>query len=101
MRAGDNSPMRYKELLRNVLHIAEQIEASKKQAMKLGIFTHDRDILSCKRCGLYEDVEASGLLIVTRGRGKKDTGLRFLPVGRSGEYFQCPSCHSKIKADFW
>ena len=91
--------MRYKELLKNVLRIAEQIEATKKQAEKLGMFTHDRDILSCKRCGLYEDVEASGLLVVTRGRGKKDTGLRFRPVGRSGDYFLCPCCHAKIKAD--
>ena len=93
--------MSYKELLKNVLLIAKQIEASKKQAEKLGMFTHDRDILSCKLCRLYEDVEASGLLVVTRGRSKKDTGLRFRPVGRSGEYFRCPSCGEKIKADLW
>lgn len=92
--------MRYKKLLKDVLHIAEQIEALKKQAEKLGMFPHDRDVLSCKRCRLYEDVEASGLLVVTRGRGKKDTGLRFRPVGRSGSYFRCPSCGTKIKARY-
>ena len=82
------------------LRIAERLKL-KKQAEKVGMFTHDRDILVCKRCRLYEDVEASGLLVVTRGRGKKDTGLRFRPVGRSGEYLRCPSCHAKIKVRYW
>ena len=93
--------MTNKTLKKDIFPLAEQIEASKKQAEKLGMFTHDRDILSCKRCRLYEDVEASGLLVVTRGRGKRDTGLRFRPVGRSKKQFKCPSCGAKMEARFW
>lgn len=88
--------MGYKELKKSIFSLVKEFEPIMQQAEKLGIFLGDRELLTCKRCGLEEDVLSDGRLIVKRIKGGKDTGLRFQPLGRSEKKFKCPLCKSRI-----
>ena len=80
----------------NIRELATRIVALQAKARALGLFTNDRELLECQKCGLLEDVIVTGQLITchssTLGR---DTGLRFeeLPQNR----FRCPACDSIIR----
>lgn len=82
----------------NVARLAQELSRVKEQAAKLGVFTNDRELLECPKCGLAEDVTSDGFLITYRGspRRPQDSGLRFEEL--SGEQFRCPSCGTMIKA---
>jgi len=72
--------------------------ALQAKARALGLFTNDRELLECHKCGLLEDVTINGLLITCRAPDfDQDTGLRFeeLPQNR----FRCPLCGSMIRSD--
>lgn len=57
----------------------ERLEELKARARELGIFTHDRGLLSCPKCGLIEDVHIDGRLATCwPDRLGCDTGLRFI-----------------------
>jgi len=68
------------------------------KARALGLFTNDRELLECHKCGLLEDVTINGLLITFRAPDfGQDTGLRFEEL--SQERFRCPGCGSMIQSD--
>jgi hypothetical protein len=90
-----------RKIPKGLLLLAHQLVAIKKKAKKLGLFTDDRDLLTCQRCGLMEDVAAFGRLIACWTVGAKDTGLRFKPIGRTPRFFRCPACASQVKVHWW
>ncbi|MBI5243370.1 MAG: hypothetical protein HY922_06735 [Elusimicrobia bacterium] len=70
---------------------------AKKAAAKLGIFTEERELLTCPKCELQEDVAMTGLLFVTVPSDRDhDTGLRFKKVKRRPGFWRCPACGSEF-----
>ncbi len=63
-----------------------------------GLFAHDRGLLDCRRCGLSEDVDASGCLMTYwwYDDSFSDTGMRF--VERDEKQWQCPHCQHTMSA---
>jgi hypothetical protein len=77
--------------------LASQLAGLQKRAKALGVFTNDRELLECPRCGLLEDVTSTGLLITCRADALgEDTGLRFVPL--ADNIFRCPSCAQRVEA---
>lgn len=77
--------------------IAKQIQKIKEQHKRLGLFCHDRELLSCSCCGLEEDVTCEGFLIVANPENPGvDTGLRFSVVDEEKGLYQCSGCGSEI-----
>ncbi|MCX7047662.1 MAG: hypothetical protein NTX50_19530 [Candidatus Sumerlaeota bacterium] len=72
--------------------LVRQLVEVRKQAEALGMFTHDRELLECPRCGLLEDVTFEGMLITYQkdAKDQSDSGLRFRPMDKAT--FQCPAC---------
>jgi hypothetical protein len=71
--------------------VAAQVAALRKRAKALGVFSHDRELLECRGCGLMEDVTAEGTLITCRAKTPgRDTGLSFREL--RGNRFRCPEC---------
>jgi hypothetical protein len=82
--------------LNNIRELAARLFDVQEQARSLGLFAGDRDLLECRKCGLLEDVTATGQLITCRLQALgRDTGFRFkeLPQNR----FRCPACDSIIR----
>jgi len=76
--------------------LARQLADLQKRAKTLGVFTNDRELLECPRCGLLEDVTSTGLLITCRAAALgEDTGLRFVPL--ADNIFRCPSCGRRVE----
>jgi hypothetical protein len=70
--------MKNTKILPKIHVLANKIEQIKEQQRRLGLFCHDRELLSCSRCGLEEDITFEGFLIVSNLSGPSiDTGLRF------------------------
>jgi len=75
-----------------IVELVRQLEELKARARTLGMFTDDRELLRCPKCGLIEDVLCGGLLVTYHEEGdRKDTGLRFAESGTEG-CFTCPEC---------
>ena len=84
-----------KELLDKIRPLARQIAALKGQMKVAGLFTDDRELLDCPRCGLREDVLISGNLITYRKPNyQQDTGMRFWEL--TDQTFRCPSCGQTV-----
>ena len=82
-------------LLEDLRPIVRQLAAVQRQARSLGLFVHDRELLTCPRCGMQEDVAGDGRLMTYRAGGAiADTGLRFKKV-RGGK-FRCPACRHLV-----
>ena len=47
----------------DLIPLVRELERIKQRARALGMFTDDRELLECPKCGLMEDVTAVGLLI--------------------------------------
>lgn len=63
------------------------------EAQELGLFGDDRELVSCPRCGLMEDVLIDGLLVTSwKGCTGTDTGLRFIEDQQVKDKFVCPAC---------
>ena len=76
--------------------LVTQLAALQKQAKALGVFTNDRELLECPRCGLMEDVTSSGMLITCRANALgEDTSLRFVEL--TDQIYRCPSCAQRIE----
>lgn len=73
-----------------------QLQQLQAQAKALGIFTDERNLLTCPNCGLFEDVTCDGFLITSRAHAKEplDTGLRFREI--APDTYCCPSCQSEV-----
>ncbi len=77
--------------------LAKEIEQIKEQQRRLGLFCHDRELLSCSRCGLEEDVTCEGLLIVTNHTNRDaDTGLKFSAMDEEKGLYRCPGCGKDV-----
>jgi predicted RNA-binding Zn-ribbon protein involved in translation (DUF1610 family) len=76
----------------DLIELFHHLEKVKQQAQVLGLFTDDREFLTCPSCGLMEDVTAEGLLVTypQDSQNTEDTGLRFRQLDT--ESFQCPAC---------
>lgn len=80
------------DLVAKLEPLVQKLQELKQQAAALGIFTNDRELLRCPRCGLGEDVAAGGYLMTYREPDfARDTGLRFVETDTPGS-FRCPSC---------
>lgn len=78
----------------SILALAQQLKAAQEKAAALGLFINDRELLTCPKCGLKEDILISGQLI-THERDQPDaddSGLRFHEI--DDEHFVCPRCGS-------
>ena len=77
---------------RNNLHeLAARLVAVQKAERSLGVFTGNRELLECHKCGVLEDVISSGQLITCRSTSLgRDTGLRFEELSQNR--FRCPVC---------
>lgn len=85
-------------LTSSIRKLLEGYEELRARARELGVFTNERELLSCPRCGLVEDVACSGLLITHRtGDLAKDTGLRFTEIAEGR--FTCPACGAEVVPD--
>ena len=74
-----------------------ELDKAKKAAAKLGIFTNERELLTCPKCYLQEDVAATGMLFVTTPSDRyHDTGLRFKKAHRRLSYWRCPACGTEF-----
>ncbi|MEI7732284.1 MAG: hypothetical protein WCO56_22105 [Verrucomicrobiota bacterium] len=79
------------ELANQLCPAAKQLAALQERANALGMFTNERELLACPRCGLEDDVNTSGQLLTCREPNLgQDTGLRFKEI--TGGHFICPSC---------
>ncbi len=77
--------------------LARELTDLQKRAKALGVFTNERELLECPRCGLLEDVTSTGLLITCRSDALgEDTGLRFVQL--ADNIFRCPSCAQRVTA---
>lgn len=85
----------------DVLHkLATSLQALKKKAKALGMFTDDRELLECIQCGLKEDVTGHGILITFKGDYTGvDTGLRFPEPDEDGKNV-CPGCVAAVKGEW-
>ncbi len=76
--------------------MAQKLSELHEKARELGLFTTDRELLTCMSCGLLEDVTVDGFLITHDGEHSEvvDSGLRFneMQDGR----FSCPRCGANI-----
>ena len=78
---------------KNLFNLAKRLVEIRGEAKKLGIFTDDRELLECPRCGLMEDIDINGrLFTVFKNAPYKDTGLEFKEIGKKGSCFSCPNC---------
>lgn len=90
---------RPKNLRAEIILLVRRLKKLQAAARKLGLFAEDRELLTCPRCRLQEDVAIEGRLLVTLpGNRRCDTGLRFTQVLRRGDWWRCPHCKSVFKA---
>jgi len=77
--------------------LAGQIQKIRDQQKRLGLFCEDRELLSCPRCDIEEDVTFEGFLIgVKRLKPGLDIGLRFSVVDEEQGIYQCPGCGKEV-----
>jgi hypothetical protein len=90
----------FERLASSVGKLVEGLEALRAQARALGIFTNDRELLTCPRCGLMENVLFDGRLITCREEDlEQDTGLRFTETAEESGRFTCPACGAEVEPD--
>jgi hypothetical protein len=81
------------KLAKSITPIVEQLREMQDLARAHGIFVNDRNLVSCPRCELQEDVLTDGRLITSRVASPGvDTGLRFIEKSEADDRFSCPEC---------
>ena len=76
--------------------VAAEVVALQAKARAFGLFTNDRELLECPKCGLQEDVAFSGHLITSHpDSAGEDAGFRFEELSR--ERFRCPVCGATVR----
>jgi hypothetical protein len=78
--------------------VARKLVKVQEEARKLGIFVGDRELLTCPKCGLMEDVLADGRLVTCHEGGGTDTGLRFAAHPCTEDRFVCPQCGTALRS---
>ena len=75
------------------LALAKELKRIREQQSQLGLFCHDRELLSCPKCEIEEDVTFDGFLIVAHCASPGiDTGLKFSAVDEEQGLYRCPVC---------
>ena len=83
-----------------IYKLAEALQAIKKQAKALGMFTNDREFLQCPSCGLKESVTFENILCTYRDDAfDDDTGLLFPEPDEDGKSV-CPGCGAAVKGEW-
>jgi hypothetical protein len=85
----------YQDFLRELgARIHEVNEISKQH----GIFLNDRELVSCTKCGLTEDIAFSGKLFTyyKDDPGFKETGFQFSSLDDNAAYLKCPVCDAEV-----
>ena len=90
-----------KKLTKDIINLTKGFEETIKQAEALGIFTNERDLLSCEKCKLSEDIAFNGILFTYVNKNEEvpqhrtvendDTGFRFIEIEYLKKY-KCPKC---------
>ncbi|HPQ70613.1 MAG TPA: hypothetical protein PKW95_15925 [bacterium] len=84
-------------LIPTLRKLAKQAANLQTEAKRLGLFTDDRELLTCPKCGLMEDVRIDGRLFTCcLDDPNSDTGLRFVEYDGSEGLFRCPACGTEI-----
>lgn len=78
--------------------MAKRLIELRAQASELGLFTDDRELLTCAACGLMEDFTSDGFLIThaIESLDASDSGLRF--TKRQDGHFSCSRCGADVVA---
>ena|SRR3990172_2289624 len=87
--------------VRNDFHeiraLVRELTKVQERARKLGLFCNDRELLSCSRCGLEEDVTCEGFLIVAKIISPGvDINVRFSAVDEEKGLYRCPGCGKEV-----
>ncbi|MFA5812358.1 MAG: hypothetical protein WC956_08530 [bacterium] len=92
-----NTDQSVEGLASDISQIVQAFQDVHKRARALGIFTHDRELLECHKCGLTEDVACDGRLLTFQkiDASYSDTGLRFEEMNPT--HFRCPQCKTVIE----
>ena len=91
MPKRDNRPadILKRSLFRHIGHVH-------RLAREAGLFLNDRELLSCDRCGLIEDVDITGRLITYKSdEAVFDSGMRF--EKGEGDTHLCPVCGAPVR----
>jgi hypothetical protein len=89
--------MKNTKILPKIRALAREIGQIKEQQRRQGLFCHDRELLSCSRCGLEEDVTGEGFLIVAKIPSTGvDIGLRFSEVDEEKGLYRCQGCGKEV-----
>ena len=96
--AGTEAPVIEVDLLvEKIAPLIPRIETLREQARALGVFTGERELLTCPQCQLTEDVTIGGILFTCFERDlERDTGLRFTLIEEIDAY-RCPSCGTGVR----
>jgi hypothetical protein len=90
--------MKNTKMLSKIHILAKKIAQIKEQQRRQGFFCHDRELLSCSRCRLEEDVTGEGYLIVAKSANPGvDTRLRFSAVDEEKGLYRCPGCGKEVR----
>ena len=87
----------YEEFVANsgIMELAMRLRVLEAQRQALGLAPHDRELLRCPQCGLFEGADDEGVLFTSLKRhSRHDTGLRFEKL-TDGRWF-CPFCAAKV-----
>jgi len=83
-------------LAADIAPLARRHVRFQEEAKALGVFTNERELLTCERCGVREDVDANGRLFAYFGEDpESDVGLPFLKT-ETPHVFLCPSCGAEV-----
>ena len=87
-------------LVRSIAGVVKRLRDLQDLAREQGIFVADRELVSCPRCRLMEDVLADGHLITSREQSPgRDTALRFVESPDGSGRFTCPECDGDAVPD--
>lgn len=87
-------------LAKSITSIVRRLCKVQREARALGIFTGERELLTCPQCGLMEDVLIDGQLVTCReGSEGQDTGVRFVESHKRAGTISCPACGSDVVGD--
>jgi hypothetical protein len=93
------SPSDIESIVAAIDPLARHLHDLQREARALGIFVGDRELLTCPKCGLQEDVLAGGQLVTCYRIGGADTGLRFDESTSVEGQFTCPRCGGEARSD--
>lgn len=78
--------------------IGDQFNELNQIAKQHGLFLNDRELVSCPKCGLTENIAFSGKLFTYYKDDPyfKETGLQFGSLDGNAEYLKCPVCKVEV-----